>query len=207
MHIVLVGIQGSGKGTQARKIASEYGYHFFEMGQKLRNFADLDHPRSAEVKSCLESGKLVPDDLVEAMLRHYRDTHGSGNILFDGIPRSPSQKSLFDSVFPDYFVIFLDLSREEAIRRLAGRKIDPSTGESFPADFNGEYSPFTGQKLIKRPDDTPDAVAKRIEVFYQNTLPLLALWAQEGKRVYTVDASQGIETVYGQVKVVLSAYV
>lgn len=206
MNIVLIGIQGSGKGTQARKIAEESGYNFFEMGQKLRNFADLDHPRSVEVKACLEAGKLVPDDLVEAMLRHYRDTHGSDNILFDGIPRSVTQKPFFEAIFPEHFIFFLDLTREEAIARLAGRKIDPTTGESFPADFNGAFSPFTGEKLIKRPDDTPEAVTKRIEIFYQNTLPLLALWAQEGKRVYTIDASKDIETVYGQIKVVLSAY-
>ena len=206
MNIVLIGIQGSGKGTQARKIAEESGYNFFEMGQKLRNFADLDHPRTGEVKACLESGKLVGDDLIEAMLRHYRDTHGADNILFDGIPRSTGQKALFESVFPEYFVFFLDLDREEAIKRIAGRMIDPTTGESFPADFVGAFSPFTGQRLIKRPDDTPEAVAKRIEIFYQNTLPLLALWAAEGKRVYTIDASKDVETVYSQIKVVLSAY-
>lgn len=176
------------------------------MGQKLRNFAELDHSRACEVKACLESGKLVPDDLVIAMLEHYRDTHGGDKILFDGIPRSSSQKAFFDAVFPDYFVLFLDLSRDRAIERLAGRKIDPSTGESFPADFIGSFSPFTGQKLIKRPDDTPEAVAKRIETFYDNTLPLLALWAQEGKRVYTIEASRDVETVYDQIRVVLSAY-
>jgi adenylate kinase len=122
---------------------------------------------------------LVPDDLITAMLEHYRDTHGSDKIIFDGIPRSMGQKALFDAVFPAYFVVFLDLSREQAIERLAGRKIDPSTGESFQSDFIGDFSPFTGKKLIKRPDDTPTAVAKRIEIFYDNTLPLLALWAQE----------------------------
>ncbi len=140
------------------------------------------------------------------MLEHYRDTHKGMKVLFDGIPRSSSQKALFDAVFPEYFVVFLDLKREQAIERLAGRKIDPSNGESFPADFAGTFSPFTGQKLIKRPDDNPEAVAKRIEIFYENTLPLLAHWAQEEKRVYTIDASRDVETVYDQIKVVLSAY-
>lgn len=207
MNILLIWIQGSGKGTQARKIAADYGYSFFEMGQKLRNFSELDHPRSSEVKSHMEQGRLVPDDLIVAMLEHYRDTHRDEKVLFDGIPRSSSQKALFDAVFPDYFVVFLDLKREQAIDRLAGRKIDPTTGESFPAHFEGTFSPFTGERLISRPDDTPQAVAKRIEIFYENTLPLLALWAQENKhRVYTVDASKDIETVYEQIKVVLSAY-
>lgn len=206
MNILLVWIQGSGKGTQARKIAADYGYSFFEMGQKLRNFCELNHPYSGEIKKCLDNWKLVPDNFITAILEHYRETHGNEKILFDGIPRSSTQKALFDAVFPGYFVVFLDLRREQAIDRLAGRKIDSSTGESFPADFQGAFSPFTRQKLIKRPDDTPEAVAKRIEIFYENTIPLLASWAQEGKRVYTIDASKDIETVYEQMKVVLSAY-
>ena len=103
-------------------------------------------------------------------------------------------------------MLFLDLKREQAIERLAGRKVDPSTGESFQADFHGSFSPFTGVKLLKRPDDTPDAVAKRIEIFYDNTLPLLASWAQDEKRVYTIDAAKDVETVYKQIAVVLSAY-
>ena len=103
-------------------------------------------------------------------------------------------------------MIFLDLSREVAIERLSNRRIDPANGESFPATFVGDFSPFTGNKLIHRADDNPEAVAKRIDIFYANTLPLLALWASEGKRIFTIDASQDIETCYGQIEVVLSAY-
>lgn len=176
------------------------------MGQKLRNFTTIGHEKSATVKACLDEGKLVSPELVGTILRHYRDTHEGGRIVFDGIPRNADQKALFDGVFPDYFVIFLDLDREEAIRRLAGRRIDPSTGESFPSDFKGDFSPYTGQKLVKRDDDHPEAVAKRIDIFYQNTLPLLAAWANEGRRVYHIDAGKSVEEVFSHIEVVLSAY-
>lgn len=126
--------------------------------------------------------------------------------MFDGVPRSKEQKDLFDQVFPEYIVIFLDLTRNVAIERLANRRIDPVTGESFPANFVGDFSPFTGNRLIHREDDNPEAVSKRIDTFYANTLPLLALWASEGKRVYTIDASKDIDTCFGQIEVVLSAY-
>lgn len=140
------------------------------------------------------------------MLEHYRSGHDGRSIVFDGIPRTPTQKSTFDAVFPEYIVIFLDLSRDEAIRRIAGRRIDPTTSESFPSDFVGDFSPFTGQRLIRRADDTPEAAAKRIDTFYQNTLPLIAMWAEDKKRVYRIDASKDVEDVWEHIQVILSAY-
>lgn len=205
-HILLVGIQGSGKGTMARKIVETYGTHFFEMGQKLRAFAELSEPESATVKALLGEGKLVGNDLVEKILLHYRESHGASPIVFDGIPRSKEQKELFDRVFSDYIVIFLDLTKDKAIERLANRRIDPITGESFPSNFVGDFSPFTGNKLVHREDDNPEAVARRIDTFYANTLPLLALWAHDEKRVYHIDASSDIETCFGQIRAILSAY-
>ncbi len=190
----------------ARKIVESYDTHFFEMGQKLRVFSDLKEKESPIVKQLLSEGKLVWNDLIEKILLHYQWHHREKPIVFDGIPRSKIQKDLFSKVFPEYIVIFLDLSRELAIERLANRRIDPITGESFPANFEGDFSPFTGNKLIHREDDNEMAVAKRIDTFYANTLPLLALWASEGKRVYTIDASSDIETCAVQIKAVLSAY-
>ncbi len=202
----MVGIQGSGKGTMARKMVENFQFNFFEMGQKLRNFASLDEKESPEVAKLLANGDLVGNNLVEKMLLHYKNNHTGAPVIFDGIPRSRDQKELFDRVFSEYIIVYLDLSRENAIARLANRRIDPVTGESFPADFVGDFSPFTGNKLIHRSDDNPEAVSKRIDTFMNNTLPLLALWASEGKRVYTIDASQNIEDCYKQISVVVSAY-
>ena len=206
MHILLIGIQGSGKGTMARKILETHPYAFFEMGQKLRNFSQMEEPGSREVRELLAGGNLVSNDLVEKMLLHYRSTHDGTGVLFDGVPRSMAQKELFDRVFPEYAIVYLDLSREKAIERLSGRRIDPTTGESFPANFVGDFSPMTGVKLVHREDDNPAAVTKRIDTYYANTLPLLALWASEGKRVYRIDASQDVEACFRQIEVVLSAY-
>lgn len=206
-NIVLVGIQGSGKGTQARKILDKNpNFHFFEMGQRLRDFSKLEGKNPQIVKKCLEEGLLVPMDLIESMLVHYHDTYKDETIVFDGIPRSLEQLELFEKVFDDYFVIFLDLEKEIALERLANRRIDPSNGMSFPADFVGDYSPFTGTKLITRDDDNEEAVLKRIEGFYRNTLPLLAEWAARGKRVYRIDASRSIEEVWETINVIVSAY-
>lgn len=208
MNILLVGIQGSGKWTQAREILKNNpDFLFFEMGQKLRDFAQMNEPLSSIVKNHLESGTLVPSDVIEAMLLHYKNNHQTGStILFDGIPRSIEQLDMFEKIFPDYIVIFLDLEKNQAIERLAWRRIDPANGMSFPKDFDGNFSPYTGNALVTRDDDNADAVKRRISAFYHNTLPLLAEWAARSKRVYRIDASKSIEEVADIIKTVLSAY-
>ncbi len=204
MNIILVGIQGSGKGTQARKIMEKNPeFQFFEMGQKLRDFANMDEELSPVVRKHLEEGTLVPMEVIEAMLMHYKKHHHDGTIVFDGIPRSLQQLELFEKVFSEYFVIFLDLEKDIAIERLANRRIDPTNGMSFPADFQGDFSPFTGVKLITRDDDNEEAVQKRITGFYHNTLPLLAEWAARGKRVYRIDASKSIDEVADMIDVII----
>ena len=123
----------------------------------------MDEELSPIVKKHLLDGTLVPMEVIEAMLLHYKKNHTSGTIVFDGIPRSLEQLELFEKVFSDYYVIFLDLEKEVALKRLANRRIDPSNGMSFPVDFEGDFSPFTGTKLITRPDDNEEAVLKRIQ--------------------------------------------
>lgn len=207
MNIVLVGIQGSGKWTQARKIMEKNPqFCFFEMWQKLRDFSLMDEELSPVVKKHLDEGSLVPMEVIEAMLVHYKNNHNDGTIVFDGIPRSLQQLELFEKIFPEYFVIFLDLEKSDALERLANRRIDPTNGMSFPADFQGDFSPFTGTKLITREDDNKEAVQKRIAGFYHNTLPLLAEWAARGKRVYRIDASKTIDEVADMIDVIIGAY-
>ena len=207
MHLILVGIQWSGKGTQARKILeNNQNYSFFEMGQKLRDFSLMNEELSPVVKQHLDEWKLVPIEVIEAMLNHYKENHSGGTIVFDGIPRTRAQLDMFERVFDEYFVIFLDLDKNDALERLANRRIDPVTGQSFPADFIGDFSPFTGNRLEKRDDDNEEAVGRRIDAFYHNTLPLIVEWADRGKRVYRIDASKSIDEVYSTIETVLSAY-
>ena len=176
------------------------------MGQKLRNFSKTNHPLAQNLERDMLSGELISDDIISSMLIHYKEEHSGGHILFDGIPRTFAQKSLFDAIFPEYIVVFLDLPESRAVERLSGRRIDPVNGMSFPSSFDGDYSPYTGNKLVKREDDTPESARVRIKAFYENTLPLLAEWASEGKRVYRIDASGSEKEVFSHIQVILSAY-
>ncbi|EKE28957.1 MAG: Adenylate kinase [uncultured bacterium (gcode 4)] len=199
MNIVLVWIQWSGKGTQARLIEEKYSYNFFEMWQKLRNFCELWLPESAQVKELVTAWKLVPTELIWRILKHYRDSHSENFILFDGIPRSIEQKEIFEMIIGEYVVFYLDLSKDLAIKRLSWRRIDPKTWESFWPDFAWDTNPATWNELITRADDTPDAVKKRVDTFYLNTLPLISAWTDESRKIYEIDASKSVEKVFEQI--------
>ncbi len=205
MNIILVWIQWSGKWTQARKIVEKYWYSFFEMWQKLRNFSELDLPESTDVKNYLSDWKLVPIELIWKILIHYLNIHKDVSVLFDWIPRTPDQKDMFDLIVKDYIIIFLDLNKLDAIERLSWRRIDPVTWESFWPEFIQDINPKTGNQLIIRDDDKPEAVSKRVDTFYQNTLPLLALWAAEWKKVYKIDASKTVEEVFSQIENIIES--
>ena len=200
MNIVLIWIQWSWKWTQARLIQEKYTYHLFEMWQKLRNFTTLWLPESQTVKECIDSWRLVTIEMIWKILTHYRDTHKENFIIFDWIPRSLWQKEMFDLIIKEYVVFYLDLDKEEAIRRLSWRRIDPISWESFPQEFKWDINPKTWNKLVVRDDDKPEAVRKRVETFYSNTMPLLASWAQDRRKIYHIDASWVPENVFKEIE-------
>lgn len=203
MNIVLVGIQWSWKWTQARLIQEKFVYHFFEMGQKLRNFTKLWLPESKQVEELISAWKLVPIELTWKIISHYLETHSDWFIIFDWVPRSINQKEMFDLLVEEYCIFYLDLDKNEAIRRLSGRRIDSITWESFSSDFGGDFNPKTWNKLITRDDDNEDSVKKRVDIFFQNTLPLLASWWKEKRKIYTIDASKNINEVFEEISLII----
>ena len=128
-------------------------------------------------------------------------------MVFDGIPRNLEQKVIFDEVVKDYCVMCLDLEKDMAIERLTHRRVCPLTGKVFGPDHTLDHNPENGAKLVTRTDDTVDAITQRMELFYENTLPLLDTWKQEGRQVYHVDASRDIDTVFSDVLAIVKTHV
>ena len=188
-HIILSGVQGSGKGTQARKIAKMYRYELFEMGLCLRAFAMSDHPRAEEIRNILEYGTLAPIDIVQYVLETSIATRGDRPTIYDGTIRTVEQDRVYRHILGDFFVIWFDLPREEAMKRLSGRRYDPVTQEIFGPDMSLDYNPKTGVKLLVRTDDTPEAIAKRLDIFYNTTSPLLDVWRADNIPVHVIDSS------------------
>lgn len=198
---MLVGIQGSGKGTQARKILEKYPeYTLFEMGTELRKFAALDTPDGRRVKEALEAGLKAPTEYIVKLTEKFLADHSDKKVLIDGAIRSAEQNEALEDVWGDFDVLWLDLAEDKAIARLSGRRIDPVTNETFPASFTGETNPKTGNKLVTRTDDTPEAIKKRIAWSIGETLPLIEVWRRHGHTVHHVDADQSEDDIFAQVQ-------
>ena len=193
MQLVFIGIQWSGKGTQARILASKYGFEIFETWGVLRKLAKQDTELWKLVKETIEAGKQVTPEIIEMILEDFIKTAKSQNIIFDGLVRNLGNKQTADKKLDsDYKVVYFDLPEQEAMKRLLWRMYNPKTGETFPAWTT--IDPKTGDKLVRRPDDEENAIKQRIKEFYEKTLPVVELYQQEW-RLIKINANQPIEEV------------
>lgn len=197
MKLVFTGIQGCGKGTQARLLIENYGFTLIEMGWELRAIAKEESELGKEVKDVMEAGKQVSPEIVgkiiHATLEKYSDIK---NIILDGFVRNEGNKKSLEEVCNDYTVLFFGLSKEKALDRLLGRMYNPKTGETFPHSI--KVDPKTGDELIKRADDNEESILTRINAFVEKTLPVVAIQKKEGK-VVEVNADQSIDEVHKEI--------
>ncbi len=174
MNLVLLGIQGSGKGTQAR-LLEKYGYKIFEPGSQFREIAQQDTIFGKEIKQIIDSGNLVSDKIVCRLAEDFIQKHPNSPIIFDGIPRNQSQFdtviSMFQKKAPNFQVLFFELDDQTAIERLKKRAV-----------------------LENRNDDTPEGIQQRIQIFKNHTYPLLDKF-KEICPIIRVDASKTIQEV------------
>ncbi len=200
-HFMLVGIQGSGKGTQARKILEKYqDYTLFEMGAELRRFAQNGTPDGEHVRSFLEQWLKAPTEYIVKLTRKFLSDNPWKKVLIDGAIRSKEQNDALEAEWWDFSVLYLDLDEETAVQRLCGRRIDPITQETFPMSFTGDVNPKTGNTLVVRADDTEEAIRKRIAWSIADTLPLLSVWESHGHNVYRIDANQSEEEIFSKIE-------
>jgi adenylate kinase len=201
-HIMLVGIQGSGKGTQARKILEKYpdDYVLFEMGGELRRFIKTDNPLAIEAKILMDTGHKAPTPAIIEMTREFLAKNTGKRIIMDGVIRSADQDEAIWHLFGNFDVIYFQLDEDTAVSRLCGRRIDPVTQETFPASFKWDKNPKTGNTLVVRADDTEDAIRKRIAWSISDTLPLLDTWEANGHKIHRIDADQSEEEIFREVE-------
>lgn len=178
MDLLLFGIQGSGKGTQARKLAEDHGYALFEAGAQLRAIAATDSDLGKLVKSYIDAGNLVPAEVIIEVARAFvGEKSPDTKILFDGVPRTEEQRIAFDTLMQEsgreFVGIHFLLDKDEALERVLGRA-----------------------KLEGRVDDaSEEAIRRRMNLFEEMTVPVINVYREQGK-IRDIDAAGGVEEVY-----------
>src|SRR5437870_9796731 len=159
MRLILLGCPGAGKGTQAKLITEKYHIPQISTGDILRNAIREGSELGKKVKAIVESGQLVPDELVIRLVQErLKQPDASKGFLLDGFPRTVAQAEALQTLSPIDYVIDIDVPEEEVVRRLSGRRIHPASGRIYHLLYNPPHQAnlddVTGESLIQRQDDT-----------------------------------------------------
>ena len=189
MRIILLGGPGAGKGTQANYIKEKYGIPQISTGDMLRAAVKAGTPMGVEAKKIMDAGGLVSDEIILGLIdeRLKQDDCNNG-YLFDGFPRTLAQAdSLKNNGIPVDAVVEIDVDDNEIIKRMSGRRVHLASGRTYHVIFNPPKEEGkddeTGEPLIQRDDDKEDTVKERLNVYHDQTEPLISYysrWAEEG---------------------------
>lgn len=207
MDLIFFGMQGAGKGTLGKSIAAKYGLKIFETGGELRRLAAEDSELGRKIKSIIESGNLVSNEVVMEIVENFvENLEGDSPILFDGIPRSVEQaetlNALLDKHGREYKGVLIEIAKETALTRLTTRRICSACKTVYPATYTAEACEC-GAELITRKDDNPEAIEKRLELFQTETVPAINLYTD---RMITIDGEPTIEVVQENAEAVLGEF-
>jgi len=187
MRLILLGAPGAGKGTQATFLCKKYGIPQISTGDMLRAAVKAGTPLGLQAKAIMESGALVSDDLIINLVKERIALPDCANgFLFDGFPRTIPQADAMKAagVKIDY-VLEIDVPFSDIIERMSGRRSHPASGRTYHVKFNPPkvegIDDVTGEPLIQRDDDKEDTVRKRLEVYGQQTRPLVEYYASWAK--------------------------
>jgi adenylate kinase len=204
VRLVLVGPPGAGKGTQAQFIAAQFAIPKISTGDIFRANVSEGTELGMTAKKYMDAGDLVPDEVTSAMVRERlkEDDAGDG-FLLDGFPRTVPQAETLDEMLGGLdvgvdVVLELVVDDEEVIRRLSGRRTCRSCGHIWHVDFDPPtrdgICDDCGGQLFQRDDDKPDTVRHRLEVYAEQTAPLIAYYAEKGVLV-GIDATGPVDDV------------
>lgn len=204
--LILFGPPGAGKGTQGALLAERFGLLRLSTGDVLRDAVRRGTAMGLAARRFMDAGELVPDDVMFGIVRDYLAGEAAARgVIFDGFPRTLPQAQGLDSLMnelgrPLELVLVLDVDGEALVKRLGGRRSCADCG----AVFNVEFEPpaidgrcdVCGGSLTLRPDDEPATVRRRLEVYDEQTAPLLAYFESSAAAVQHVDGDRGIEAVH-----------
>ncbi|MCI8838724.1 MAG: adenylate kinase [Hungatella sp.] len=212
MKIIMLGAPGAGKGTQAKKIAAKYGIPHISTGDIFRANIKGGTELGMKAKTFMDQGMLVPDEITIGMLmdRIHEDDCAKGYVL-DGFPRTiPQAESLTNALKSmgeaiDY-AVNVDVPDENIVSRMGGRRACVSCGATYHVEFNAPRTEGVcdtcGEKLVLRDDDKPETVQKRLNVYHEQTQPLIDYYQKAGV-LKEVDGTKNMEEVFQDIVAIL----
>ena len=201
MNLILLGMPGAGKGTQAELIQKDFDIANISTGAMMREVSRSEGELANKVQTYLSSGTLVPNDIiVEMLVQRISEDDCKKGFLLDGFPRNLDQGKALDSANVSIdLVLYLSISEDEIINRMSGRRVHPSSGRSYHVIHNPPqkkgFDDITGEALIQREDDAPEVIKKRLDVYFNETEPLLDFYRNKNLKFIEIDASKSLEEV------------
>lgn len=205
MKLILLGAPGAGKGTQAKMLSLKFNIPHVSTGDILREELKNQTPLGTKAKKFIESGQLVPDELVtEITTGKLRSPACKNGFILDGFPRNLSQAKDLDKFFSDTKfildrVIYFNVTEKTVIARLSGRRVCEGCGANFhiinmPPKNSGICDSCNG-KLFQRPDDKEDVILKRLKVYEEQTKSLIDYYRNK-KKLLEVDANMEAKQLF-----------
>ncbi|MBI5658323.1 MAG: adenylate kinase [Nitrosomonadales bacterium] len=189
MKLILLGPPGAGKGTQATFIKENFTIPQISTGDMLRAAVKAGTPLGVAARQVMDAGKLVSDDIIIGLVKErIKEADCANGFLFDGFPRTiPQAQAMKDANIDIDFVVEIEVPDSDIIQRMSGRRAHLASGRTYHVVFNPPKVPgkddVTGEDLVQRPDDKEDTVIKRLEVYHEQTKPLVqyySAWAKSG---------------------------
>jgi adenylate kinase len=179
MRVILLGAPGAGKGTQANLIKEKFGIPQISTGDMLRAAVKAGTQLGVAAKKIMDAGGLVSDDIIINLVKErIKDADCANGFLFDGFPRTiPQAQAMKDADIRIDYVVEIDVADSEIIQRMSGRRVHPASGRTYHIVFNPPKvtgkDDATGEELVQRPDDAEETVIKRLNVYHEQTKPLV----------------------------------
>ncbi len=189
MRVILLGPPGAGKGTQAAFISETFGIPQISTGDMLRAAVQAGTPLGLEAKKVMDAGGLVSDNIIIGLVKErIAKPDCAKGFLFDGFPRTIAQADALkeEGIKIDH-VVELQVDDEEIVKRMSGRRVHPNSGRVYHVVYNppkhDNVDDVTGEPLVQRDDDKEETVRKRLQVYHEQTKPLVdyySSWARQG---------------------------
>ncbi|MBZ4688538.1 MAG: adenylate kinase [Clostridia bacterium] len=209
MRLILMGPPGAGKGTQAEKLQKELSIPHISTGDMFRKAIKEETELGKEAKKYLDSGALVPDEITVGIVKErLQEPDCNEGFMLDGFPRTVPQAEALEKTMADLdekldAVIYINVPKEKLIERLTGRRVCKNCGATYHVQFNPPKEEGNcdecGGELYQRSDDTVETVENRLNVYLENTRPLIDYYKEKGI-LKEIDGDQGVDKVFEDIQ-------